>query len=250
MIDRGREQHRDREIGDRAQLVDHRELRRPVAQADLGEAEEAQDPGDGRGGQGPALPHRQGAAAGACGDEAQHADILLLEVPELPGEEGGQGPAAQRLVGELEQERAADDEQERDDDVTPRMLAEVRAHLFVAEEPAARGDVEIVAEEVQHDEGAECAVGVGHDVLGEGDEYHRQDRHRRDQHDEGLPRRGVPSRPKGVGRIDDAVGHAGIMRTAFAGSTDWRQLIQSLGDVPATALSRRAGDNKRWAASR
>jgi hypothetical protein len=73
--------------------------------------------------------------------ERRHADVLLLEVEELPGEEAQKHPAEAARCHCCRDDRGRDDERSRCEQVAPPMAARVGAHLRHREEPSGRRQV-------------------------------------------------------------------------------------------------------------
>jgi hypothetical protein len=178
---------RDRQVDQAARAMEELEQRIVLLKPDGVQAEVAGDAGHRGNHQGPAFPRRDANAVGAGGDKAQQADVLLLVMPELPGEEAGQQPAAQVRRRKLKGRGAACDQPCRHDQVSRLVCPEVAVERSVRIEPGAGGDVEIGTNERDGADEPKTEVGVFHAVLGEGQHEEGQDAGEGDQSHEDVP---------------------------------------------------------------
>ena len=120
-----------------------------------GMGEQPEDAGPARPHQGPAFGPAQRSHAMDGGGEGCQAQVLLLEVEELPGEVGQEKPGHGRRGHRRRGDRPGHDEPGRDPDVAQRPRSHVRADVGKGVEPAGRGDVNRGAEEEQPGQAAD-----------------------------------------------------------------------------------------------
>ena len=120
-----------------------------------GMGEQPEDACPARSHQGPAFGPAQGPDPMDGGGEGRHAQVLLLEVKELPAEVGQQKPGHGRRGQYCRGDRSGHDEPGRDPGVPQRPRGRVRADVGKGVQPASRGDVNGGAEEEQPGQAAD-----------------------------------------------------------------------------------------------